>query len=173
MLLRREDKDCSPQPGVNLCEKPGISSSTRTWIVVGAVLGALLIGTLSVLAILTIRRRKRDKLEDRDDRFQMSDYGLDELPSSSSSRKPRGREDDGGMKRSPDGSPYGYGRQSRDALHAGAEPKYHGGRSNGHLSPFDDAASVRSGNGPSDPPSVNQQWPKREGSHLNAPAQGK
>lgn len=37
MLHRRED-DCHPQPGVNLCEKPGISSATVTWIIVGVVL---------------------------------------------------------------------------------------------------------------------------------------
>jgi len=37
MLQRRED-DCHPQPNVNLCEKPGISSTTVTWIIVGVVL---------------------------------------------------------------------------------------------------------------------------------------
>jgi len=37
MLLRRED-ECHPQPGVNLCEKPGMASSTMTWVIVGSVL---------------------------------------------------------------------------------------------------------------------------------------
>jgi hypothetical protein len=33
-LVRRED-DCHPQPNVNLCEKPAISSTKVTWIIVG------------------------------------------------------------------------------------------------------------------------------------------
>jgi hypothetical protein len=36
MLLPRED-DCHPQPGVDLCEKPSISSVQTTWIIVGVV----------------------------------------------------------------------------------------------------------------------------------------
>ena len=38
ILLGREDTDCHPQPGVDFCEKPGMSSSSVTWIIVGAVL---------------------------------------------------------------------------------------------------------------------------------------
>lgn len=38
LVGRAEDKDCSPQPGVNLCEKPGMSTTTVTWIIVGSVL---------------------------------------------------------------------------------------------------------------------------------------
>jgi hypothetical protein len=40
MLQRRDDDDdkCHPQPGVNLCEKPGISSVSTTWIIVGTLL---------------------------------------------------------------------------------------------------------------------------------------
>lgn len=78
--------------------------------------------------------------EDMEDRFQMSDYGLEEP--SAAARKPR-----------KDVSPYGDGRRSRDPLHAGAEPQYHGSHSNGRLDPFDDTASSKSGNGSSYPPS--------------------
>ena len=38
ILLGRDDTDCHPQPGVDLCEKPGMSSSSVTWIIVGVVL---------------------------------------------------------------------------------------------------------------------------------------
>ncbi len=38
MLLSRADKNCTPQPGVDFCEKPSISSSAVTWIIVGVVL---------------------------------------------------------------------------------------------------------------------------------------
>lgn len=38
ILRREQSKDCSPQPGINLCEKPGIASSTVAWIIVGSVL---------------------------------------------------------------------------------------------------------------------------------------
>ncbi|KAL2260521.1 hypothetical protein VTK26DRAFT_5432 [Humicola hyalothermophila] len=153
VLLRREDKDCHPQPGVNLCEKPRISSTTITWIVVGTALGLLVVGSLSVLIFLHLRRKKRDKREDMEDRFAGLDYGLDDIPGGTA-RKHR-----------PDVSPNGYGRRSRDPLDAGAEPKYQnpgGGRLNGHLNPFDDGVSERTANGSSYPPSVDQQWPKRE-----------
>jgi hypothetical protein len=38
MLVRREDKDCHPQPNVNLCNKPWAAGNEVTWIVVGVVL---------------------------------------------------------------------------------------------------------------------------------------
>ncbi|KAK4233790.1 hypothetical protein C8A03DRAFT_19197 [Achaetomium macrosporum] len=165
MLVSRED-NCHPQPGVDLCEKPGISSTATTWIIVGVALGLLVFGTLGVLIFLHFRRRKQDKQEELEDRFQSSDYGLDELPSS---RKPR---PDDEAKWSNDGSPNGYGRRSRDPLQVGAEPKYQGGQSNGHLNPFDDATSAGSGGGSSYPPSVHQ-WPKRDSSSQpNLPAGG-
>ncbi|KXX77103.1 hypothetical protein MMYC01_205396 [Madurella mycetomatis] len=157
LVRRQEDKDCSPQPGINLCEKPGISSSTVTWIIIGTVIGVIVVVMLAVLLFLHFRRARRDKREDMNDRFQMSDYGLDEL---SSSKKPRADDD----MRSYDGSPNGHGRRSREPLQVGSEPKYHGGQLNSHLSPFDDTGSVRSGNGSSYPPSVNPAWPKRDGS---------
>lgn len=93
-----------------------------------------------------------------EDRFHSADYGLDELPVG---RKPRA--DDDGIQ-SHDGSPNPYGRRSREPLQAGAEPRYQPGQLNGHLNPFDDASSFRSGNGSSHPPSVNQAWPKRDSS---------
>ncbi|KAK3997978.1 hypothetical protein QBC44DRAFT_364176 [Cladorrhinum sp. PSN332] len=142
MLLKREDKDCSPQPGINLCEKPGISSSTITWIIVGTVIGALVIVTLSILLFLHLRRKKRDKQEDMSDRFQMSDYGLDEVPSK------KGRQNNN-PRPSPSPSPGGSPRRSRDPLQAAMEPKYPAAHLNPN--PFDE-----SGN-----------WPKKETSQQN------
>lgn len=127
----------------------------------------MVVVTLSVLIMLHFRRRRQDKREDLNDRYQMSDYGLDELPGS---RKPRPDDD---AQWSQDGSSTGYGRRSREPLQAGSEPKYHGGRSNGHLNPFDDGRSITSGNGSSYPPSVDHQWPKRDNSHPRVAAQGR
>ncbi|GAB1317868.1 hypothetical protein MFIFM68171_08078 [Madurella fahalii] len=167
MLVRRQDdKDCSPQPGINLCEKPGMSSTTVTWIIIGTVAGVILVVMLAVLLFLHFRRAKRDKREDVNDRFQMSDYGLDDP---ASSKKPRPDDE----MRSDDGSPNGHGRRSREPLQVGSEPKYHGGQLNGHLNPFDDTGSVQSGNGSSYPPSVNHAWPKRNSSHQNMPSQSR
>lgn len=122
--------------------------------------GVLVVATLCVLVYLHMRRRKRDKREDMEDRYQMSDYGLDEVPGRGAGGKPR-----------PDASPSGYGRRSRDPLQEGTEPKYPGGtRGNGHLDPFDDSSSsFRTGNGSSYPPSVDPRWPKRESSTQAPP----
>jgi hypothetical protein len=74
--------------------------------------------------------------------------------------------------KSHDGSPSGYGRRSRDPLQVGAEPKYPAtGHLNGHLNPFDDGSSSRSGNGSPLAPTVNPAWPKRESSQLKPTAQ--
>ncbi|KAL2118899.1 hypothetical protein VTJ04DRAFT_5858 [Mycothermus thermophilus] len=162
MLLPRED-DCHPQPGVDLCEKPSISSVQTTWIIVGVVVGLLLTGTGSVLLFLHFRKTKRDKREDLEDRFHRADYGLDELPPSG---KPPADDD-----LTDAGSTGGYsssrpGRSpSRNPLQSGAEPKYgnrNGGGSSTHLNPFDDASSMRSSNGST------HAWPKREG-HQPSP----
>ncbi|KAK4132664.1 hypothetical protein BT67DRAFT_443561 [Trichocladium antarcticum] len=89
-----------------------------------------------------------------DERYQRSDYGLDEMPGHG---KPR-----------PDVSPSGYGRRSRDPLQVGTEPKYPGagGQLNGYLDPFgvDDAPSRKTDSAPAYSPSVDPQWPKRESS---------
>lgn len=39
MLIRREgeEKDCHPQPDIDLCKKPWVSSNKVTWIIVGVV----------------------------------------------------------------------------------------------------------------------------------------
>ncbi|KAH6847676.1 hypothetical protein B0I37DRAFT_354389 [Chaetomium sp. MPI-CAGE-AT-0009] len=162
MLARREgeEKDCHPQPDLDFCKKPWVSSNKVTWIIVGVVLGLFLVSTGSVVLFFHFRRRKREKGEDVEDRFHRADYGLDELPVAG---KPRPDHD----MRSQDRSPSGYGRRSRDPLQVGSEPKYPPpSQLNGHLSAFDDAASSKSGNGSSYPPSVNPAWPKREGSQL-------
>jgi hypothetical protein len=162
MLVRREEeeKDCHPQPGIDLCKKPWVSSNKITWIIVGVVVGLLVVATTSVLLFFHFRRRRREKEEDMEDRSYRADYGLDDLPVAG---KPRPDHE----MRSQDRSPSGYGRRSRDPLQVGAEPKYPPPTQlNGHLNAFDDAASSRSGNGSSYPPSVNPAWPKRESSQL-------
>lgn len=162
-LVGREDDKCSPQPGINLCEKPSVSTVNVTWIVVGTVLGVLAASTLGIILFFHFRRQKRDKQEDQDDRFQMSDYGLDEVPGKKSSGSARRNND---PRPSPDGSPSGYGRRSRDPLDAPREPKYTASQLNGHLSPnpFDDAVAAGS---------QSQQWPKRDSSHQGVPPQAR
>ncbi|KAL1836584.1 hypothetical protein VTJ49DRAFT_4898 [Mycothermus thermophilus] len=141
MLLRRED-ECHPQPGIDLCEKPSVSSVQTTWIIVGTVLGLLLVVTGSVLIFLHIRKTKRDKREDVEDRFHRADYGLDDLPSS---RKPPADDD---MTDSSSAMGYGNRPRSRDPLQGGAEPKYQNGQNGGgrgrQLNPFDDTSSLGS-----------------------------
>jgi len=46
--------------------------------------GLLVVGTLSVMLFFHLKKKKREKQEDREDQFQMSDYGLDDGPMSSS-----------------------------------------------------------------------------------------
>lgn len=129
--------------------------------------GLLIIGSLTVLTFFHFRRKKRDRREDMEDRFAGLDYGLDDMPNAAAAKKPR-----------PDMSPAGYGRRSRDPLDAGTEPKYHhdgpGGRQNGHLNPFDDGVSLKTGNGSSYPPSTaDPQWPKRDSSQPRSVTQGR
>lgn len=157
LLLRREDDKCSPQPGVNLCEKPSISSTHVTWIIVGTVLGVLAISTIAVALFFHLRKQKRDKREDETDRFHMADYGLDEVPSAKGGS--RGGVRHNSARPSPDGSPAGYGRRSAEPLDAPKEPKYTASQLNGHLNPnpFDDAIAAGQGQ--------NQKWPQRDSSH--------
>jgi len=116
------------------------SSTGATWIIVGVVLGVLLLATLSVLLFLHIRRQRRESREDVEDRFEAADYGLDELPGAGKKSRPTSDDE---MK-SQDGS--SSGRRSRDPLQVGVEPKYPAqGHLNGHLNPFDDGSSSRSG----------------------------
>ncbi|KAK0663433.1 hypothetical protein QBC41DRAFT_234490 [Cercophora samala] len=159
LLPREDDRECRPQENINLCEKPGISTAKITWIVVGSVFGALIICTLSVLAFLHRRKKKRDAREDKSDRFQASDYGLDDVPSNK-----RSRANDSDSKFSPEGSPSGIGRRSRDPLDAPKEAKLSAAQLNDHLSPFDDLGA-----------GGNNQWPKRDssrGSPRGSPLRG-
>lgn len=122
--------------------------------------GLLVTVTVSILLFFHFRRKKRDRREDLEDRFQNSDYGLDEVPVPG--KTSRSRSDD--EINSQDGSTAGYGRRSRDPLQIGSEPKYSApGHLNGHSNPFDDEPSSRSGSGLS-PQSANPAWPKRESS---------
>lgn len=181
LLVGREDKDCHPQPDVDLCARPWISSKELTWIIVGVVLyvlgspflpmrdmdnetnttfysGLILIITVSLLLFFHFRRKRREKSEDMEDRFQMADYGLDEVPPVAAGRKE-------GTTSSSNGSPVGFGRRSREPLQMGSEPKYPqpGHLHDDHLAPFDDISS-QSGDKGSYPPSHNPARSKRESS---------
>ncbi|EGS22364.1 uncharacterized protein CTHT_0018900 [Thermochaetoides thermophila DSM 1495] len=154
-LGRRKDDECHPQPGVDLCEKPAISSNSTTWVIVGVIVGSLIFLALSILVVLHFRRRRQDKREDMEERFQPSDYGLDDIPSTTRKKHFAASADDV----STTTSPAGYPRRSRDPLQSATDlksppPGYHGnGNGNGYLNPFDDASSFRSGTGSSYPPS--------------------
>ncbi|KAK3386402.1 hypothetical protein B0T20DRAFT_324505, partial [Sordaria brevicollis] len=83
---RSTDPNCSPQPGVNLCEKPAEATSNVTWAVVGSVLAFVAATTIIVAYILHLRRKKVHKKEDQNDPFQMSDYGFDEAAAAEAAR---------------------------------------------------------------------------------------
>ncbi|KAH7628155.1 hypothetical protein B0T09DRAFT_175949 [Sordaria sp. MPI-SDFR-AT-0083] len=83
---RSNDPSCSPQPGVNLCEKPAEATSNVTWAVVGSVLAFVAATTIIVAYILHLRRKKVHKKEDQNDPFQMSDYGFDEAAAAEAAR---------------------------------------------------------------------------------------
>ncbi|KAK4143458.1 uncharacterized protein C8A04DRAFT_37461 [Dichotomopilus funicola] len=152
------DKDCHPQPDVDLCARPWISSQQITWIIVGVVLGLVLVVTGSLLLYFHLRRKRREKSEDMEDRFQMADYGLDEVPAVGAGRKE-------GTTSSSNGSPVGFGRRSREPLQTGSEPKYPppGHLHDSHLAPFDELSS-QSGDKGSYPPSHNPTRSQRESS---------
>ncbi|KAK3496299.1 hypothetical protein B0T13DRAFT_283254 [Neurospora crassa] len=75
---RSIDPNCSPQPGVNLCEKPAEATSDVTWAIIGSVLAFVAATTIIVAYLLHLRRKKVHKKEDQNDPFQMDDYGFDE-----------------------------------------------------------------------------------------------
>jgi hypothetical protein len=126
---------------------PGVSPGSRTFIWTRRITdlpnsGLLVLVTCGILIFFHLRRTKRDAREDVEDRFQSSDYGLDEVPPG---RKPRADDDETG---SHDGSSNGSSRRHHDPLHPGV------GQMNGHSNQFDDASSTGS----------SQAWPRREGS---------
>jgi len=93
------------------------------------------VGTLCVLVFFHMKKKKRERREDSEDQFQMSDYGLDDQPGSQP-KKPQGEQ-----------------RLSFDDLpRPGAAPT-----SNRNLNPnpfADDAVSVRSVDGLNPPKSA-------------------
>jgi len=117
--------------------------------------GSLIFLALSILVVLHFRRRRQDKREDMEERFQPSDYGLDDIPSTTRKKQFAASADDISTATSPSGHP----RRSRDPLQSAIDlksppPGHHGnGYGNGYLNPFDDASSFRSGTGSSYPPS--------------------
>ncbi|KAK3935122.1 hypothetical protein QBC46DRAFT_272463 [Diplogelasinospora grovesii] len=146
LLRARDNATCTPQAGVNLCEKPADASQATTWIIVGTVLGVLVVATLSILLFLHLRRRKRDQKEDRNDRFQMADYGL--------------RDDDDDVTVDANGLPVMTNTKKPPQPNTAHTSDT---RARSNLNPFvsdDDSASVRSvdinGRG------QQQSWPKRE-----------
>ncbi|KAH9905596.1 hypothetical protein F4778DRAFT_778988 [Xylariomycetidae sp. FL2044] len=87
ILSRDDDAKCHPQPNINLCEKPGISDKT-TGIAIGVIAGAIVIGVLSVLIFLHLRRKKRDEQEWSGKNLQeLEDYGMD-TPASNTVTRP-------------------------------------------------------------------------------------
>ncbi|KAK0725146.1 hypothetical protein B0H67DRAFT_122561 [Lasiosphaeris hirsuta] len=160
VLVRREVDKCRPQPDVDLCEKPGISSAAMTGIIIGVVVGVVIATTLSVLLYFHIKKNKREKQEEQADHFQMSDYGLDEIPGAAPKKQRPGHRPQLSIDDLPKAGPP-----------AGGQP--------GHLNPFasaDDAVSVRSFDG-LNPPKNSNTWPKRfdsaESSQSNLSAQNK
>lgn len=91
-IVSREEKECHPAPGVDVCKKPAIANQSTTWIIVGVIAGVLVFSTIGVLLFLHRRKTKRDKREDIEDQFQMSDYGLDDVPGAVVRPPPKGAE---------------------------------------------------------------------------------
>jgi len=135
LLTAREDDPelCKQSP--HLCEKPAVSSNTLTFAIVGSVLGLLVLSTLSIMLYFHLKKRRREKREDLEDQFQMSDYGLDDGPPVA-----------GRTRKSPP-----MQRLSFDDLPQPGVPKK-------TVNPFDDNLSDRSGD---DRNPARPTWPKR------------
>ncbi|KAI5463628.1 hypothetical protein BGZ63DRAFT_442280 [Mariannaea sp. PMI_226] len=75
LLPRAATDSCHPQPDVDLCEKPALSSSTLfiAMIIMSVI---LVIGFLSFLLFLHRRRKRLDKMEDLKDPQELDDYGF-------------------------------------------------------------------------------------------------
>lgn len=131
-LIAREDDPevCKESP--HKCEKPAVSSQTVTIAIVATVLGLLVVSTLSIMVFFHLKKRSREKREDLEDQFQMSDYGLEDRPMPGRARKPPTQASQ---------------RLSFDDLPQPGKPQ---------PNPFDDTQSERSRDN-SNPP----QWPKR------------
>ncbi|KAI3318070.1 hypothetical protein HD806DRAFT_540541 [Xylariaceae sp. AK1471] len=74
-----KEKNCHPQPDVDLCEKPGSSDKT-TPIAIGVIVGIIVVGTLAVLTYLHLRRKRSDEKEWPKNNQELDDYGI-EVPS--------------------------------------------------------------------------------------------
>jgi len=135
-LVARADDDVDCKASPHLCEKPAVSSTTMTYAIVGSVLGLLIISTVSIMLYFHLKRRKREKSEDLEDQFQMSDYGLDDGPVAGRSRGPK---------------PPTSQRLSFDDLPQPGMPKR-------TANPFDDTMSDRSAD---DRNPAHPSWPKR------------
>lgn len=86
LFARQDDeKDCKANP--QLCEKPQ-ATSKNTGVIVGASVGGIVLITLAVLVYFHMKRMKRDKAEDINDPFKMSDWGLDDQPAGANNKAP-------------------------------------------------------------------------------------
>ena len=118
---------------------------------------------MGVLLFFHLKRQKQDKREDMNDQFQMSDYGLDEVPGMKRKSGPRRTP----SKLSLEGSPYDPARMSHDPLRSARDLPP------GHLNPFmssDDDTSIRAAVEKIIPPDqAAKQWPAKHGSTGSSP----
>ncbi|KAK5630260.1 hypothetical protein RRF57_005976 [Xylaria bambusicola] len=76
-LVIRDDKekDCHPQPNIDLCEKPATSDKT-TPITIGVIAGILVVGLAAVITFFHFRRKRRDEKEWPKNNQELEDYGF-------------------------------------------------------------------------------------------------
>ncbi|KAI0514624.1 hypothetical protein F5B22DRAFT_225308 [Xylaria bambusicola] len=87
-LVIRDDKekDCHPQPNIDLCEKPATSDKT-TPITIGVIAGIIVVGLAVVITFLHFRRKRRDEKEWPKNNQELEDYGF--IDPSSTVRQPQ------------------------------------------------------------------------------------
>ncbi|KAK3312809.1 hypothetical protein B0H66DRAFT_607867 [Apodospora peruviana] len=155
IAAREDDKECRPGNGANLCEKPAVSSQSSTWIIVGVVIAAVVLGTLAVVLYFHFKNKKKSEREDLEDRFAMADYGLDEAAAANRSSKRKSRQ-------LPQGAGSGQQQQpklSLDDLRPPPGVANVPGKPKGYVNPFvseaDDAVSIKSID-------LHPQWPRKD-----------
>ncbi|KAI0205896.1 hypothetical protein F4808DRAFT_455400 [Astrocystis sublimbata] len=75
LVVREDEKNCHPQPNIDLCEKPA-SSDKSTPITIGVIVGIVVFGTLGVLTFFHLRRKRRDEKEWPKNNQELDDYGI-------------------------------------------------------------------------------------------------
>lgn len=84
LITRDDEAKCKENP--NLCEKPAISDKA-TYIVIGSIMGAILVGVFIVLTIFHLRRKRSDAQEWTKDPQELEDYGIDAAAMESERKK--------------------------------------------------------------------------------------